>query len=113
MRSMLRRSCRFIAAGAVMTLALGAAPSLVSYVLAAGPNIPYVDKDQDSDQPPTAWLLMAPPTTTSGLNVDTQAGLGQWVTYGRYYTLQDCSATIQLVRNGVIPNSGLPAQSGG
>ncbi len=113
MRSILRRSRGFVAAGAVVALALGAAPPLVSYALARGPNIPYVDKDQDFDQPPTAWLLMAPPTTTSGLTVDTQAGLAQWITYGRYYTLKDCSATIQLVRNGVFPNSGLPAQSGG
>lgn len=110
MISILRRLRGVVAAGAVVVLALGSVPVLVSYALALNPVIPYLDKDQDLDQPPNAWLLMAPPTTTSGLTVDTQAGLAQWITYGRYSTLQDCSKTIQMVRNGVIPNAGLPAQ---
>ncbi|HTW87020.1 MAG TPA: hypothetical protein VMD75_03335 [Candidatus Binataceae bacterium] len=110
MKSILRRLRSMVAAGAVVMLALGSVPALVSYALALNAAIPYVDKDQNFDQPPNAWLLMAPPTTTSGLTVDSQAGLAQWITYGRYSTLQDCSATIQMVRNGVIPNSGLPAQ---
>jgi hypothetical protein len=110
MRSMLRRSCALVAAGVFLVLGLSASPPLMGHALALGPIIPYVDNDQDADQPPSAWLLMAPPTTNSGLTVDTQAGLAQWITYGRYNTLKDCTTTIQLVRNGAIPVSGLPAQ---
>ncbi len=84
--------------------------SLASRALAFGPNIPYVDPDQETDAPPNAWLLMAPPTTQSGLTVDTQARLANWITYGRYNTLKECSATIQIVRSGVVPTSGFPPQ---
>ncbi len=111
MRSTLRRSRGLAAAGVIVALGLGAAPPLLGRALALGPTIPYTDLDQARDQPPTGWLLMAPPTTNSGLTVDTQARLASWITYGRYNTLQDCTTTIQMVRNGVIPNSGLPAQA--
>ncbi|HUY19075.1 MAG TPA: hypothetical protein VMV15_07600 [Candidatus Binataceae bacterium] len=113
MRSMLRRSRCLIVAGAVVALAMGAVPWLTGRALAIGPVIPYLDNDQASDQPPSAWLLMAPPTTHSGLSVDTQGGLARWIVYGRYNTLKECSTTIQFVRNGDIPNSGLPAQMTG
>ncbi len=110
MKSIFRRTCGFIAAG-VIGMGVLCAPPIAGRALAIGPNLPYMDPNQEADAPPTAWLLMAPPTTTSGLTVDTQAGLANWITYGRYNTLQDCSETIQIVRNGVIPTTGLPMQA--
>ncbi|MBF6569007.1 MAG: hypothetical protein IVW54_09040 [Candidatus Binataceae bacterium] len=83
--------------------------------------IPYTDPDQLSDAPPTSWLLLAPPLSISGLTVDSQAGLASWITYGRYNTLKDCAATVQLMlngtRQGALPpqaaNSGLPPLQSG
>ncbi len=110
MNSICRRSRGSIAAGVIAMLAL-AGPLFVGRALAVGPVIPYTDPEQLSDSPPTAWLLMAPPTTASGLGVDAQAGLANWITYGRYNTLKDCSATVQLVRNGA--STALPQQMSG
>jgi hypothetical protein len=109
MRSIFRRA-RTLMAAAVLGVLVLSVSSLVSRALALGPNIPYMDPDQEIDAPPNAWLLMAPPTTQSGLTVDTQAGLANWITYGRYNTLKECSSTIQIVRSGVIPTSGFPPQ---
>ncbi|MGH7906224.1 MAG: hypothetical protein ACREP6_06320 [Candidatus Binataceae bacterium] len=50
-----------------------------------------------------SWMLLAPPPSRSGVSVDVQASLSQWLNYGSYDSLNQCARAISNARNGAGP----------